>query len=299
MKNRGLKEISTLALVLGMALHGVAAQAAAKPDTAAARTVEVQQIRNATMKIRYAGKTFLVDPMLAAKGAYPGFPGTVHSELRNPLIDLPIPLSEVLAQVDAVIVTHTHLDHWDDAAQRLLPKNLPVFVQHEDDAKLIRGQGFTDVRILDGNAQLGEVRLTHIGGQHGTDAMYAVPELAQGLGQAMGVVFQAPGYKTVYLAGDTVWRPEVDAALTQFRPDVVILNTGYAKLEGFEDSSIIMGKDDVARACRTAPEATVIATHMDAVNHATLSRTALRTFVREQNLQTCARVPADGEQYAF
>ena len=42
----------------------------------------VQLIRNATVKVKYNGVTFLVDPMLAPKGAYPGFTGTLHSEIR-------------------------------------------------------------------------------------------------------------------------------------------------------------------------------------------------------------------------
>lgn len=143
--------------------------------------------------------------MLARKGTYPGFEGTYRSELRNPLVELPMSAEEVLAGVDAVIVTHTHLDHWDDAAQQMLPKDLPLFVQNESDAQLIRGQGFRDVRILEDQAAFGGVTLSRTGGQHGTDTMFATPELAEFLGVAIGVVFEAPGHKTLYLAGDTIW----------------------------------------------------------------------------------------------
>ena len=45
----------------------------------ATNTVEFQQIRNATIKLDYDGTTFLVDPMLAAKNAYPGFADTLNS----------------------------------------------------------------------------------------------------------------------------------------------------------------------------------------------------------------------------
>jgi len=34
---------------------------------------------------------------------------------------------QVISGVDAVIVTHTHLDHWADAAQKALPKGIPLF----------------------------------------------------------------------------------------------------------------------------------------------------------------------------
>lgn len=41
--------------------------------------MKIQQIRNATLIIEYAGTRFLIDPLLAEKGAYPGFEGTANS----------------------------------------------------------------------------------------------------------------------------------------------------------------------------------------------------------------------------
>ena len=35
------------------------------------QALKFQQIRNATIKLDYAGTTFLIDPMLAKKGTYP------------------------------------------------------------------------------------------------------------------------------------------------------------------------------------------------------------------------------------
>lgn len=35
--------------------------------------MNITHIRNATQRIDYAGKRFLIDPMLADKGAWPGF----------------------------------------------------------------------------------------------------------------------------------------------------------------------------------------------------------------------------------
>jgi L-ascorbate metabolism protein UlaG (beta-lactamase superfamily) len=288
--------LSTLALSLALALGGTPA-AAAEP-TASAPTVQIQQIRNATLKLEYAGRTFLVDPMLGARGAYPGFKGTYNQHLRNPLVELPIPAAEVMRGVDAVVVTHTHLDHWDGGEHAFVPKDLPIFVQHQADAEQVRGQGYRDVRVIEGSAEFEGVRLTRTGGQHGTDAMFAVEPVAGLLGQAMGVVFQAPGAATVYVVGDTTWHGEVEQALAAFKPDVVVLNTGDARVLGFT-GSIIMGRDDVLRAARAAPGAAIVATHMDAINHMTLSREVLRDHVRQNGLEDRVRVPADGETMAF
>lgn len=287
-------------LALASAIAGVAyaqddSPSVSQPDTP---LLQMQHIRNATAKITYGGHTFLVDPMLAKKGAYPGFEGTYRSELRNPLIDLPMSIPTVLKDVDAVIVTHTHPDHWDEVSQNKLPKTLPMFVQNEADAEVIRSQGFTDVRVVDDHAEFNGVTLSRTGGQHGTDEMYATPPLAQTLGEAMGVVLQAENYKTLYLVGDTIWREEVEEAIAQYNPDVIVLNTGYARVDGFDDA-IIMGQEDTLRTLEHAPRATVIAVHMDAVNHAALSREQLRAFVQEKGVQSKILIPDDGEVIKF
>ncbi|WP_295801639.1 MBL fold metallo-hydrolase [uncultured Microbulbifer sp.] len=297
MKINVIAGLFSLAVSTIVGVAPVRAEPATVTDAEVAR-VQIQHIRNATAKVTYGDTTFLVDPMLAGKGAYPGFEGTYRSELRNPLIDLPMPASEVMAHVDAVIVTHTHLDHWDDVAQAKLPKAIPLFVQNAADAALVRSQGFKDVRVLGENSEFNGITLSKTGGQHGTDAMYAVAPLAKVLGEAMGFVLRAKNYKTVYFVGDTIWRDEVQDAFSRYRPDVVVLNTGDARVNGFEDS-IIMGKQDTLRALEHAPQATVVAVHMDTVNHAALSRKELRKFVAEKSLQKRVLVPADGRVMKF
>lgn len=295
-------KLNALPLVLSIAFGAVTAPVfAGESDTQTSTSthkVEMQQVRNATVKITYAGTTFLIDPMLAKQGAYPGFEGTYRSNLRNPLVELPESAENVISGVDAVIVTHTHLDHWDDAAQKALPKDIPLFAQHEADAQLIRSQGFKNVRVLTDESEFGGVKITKTGGQHGTDEMYAVPALAKPLGEAMGVVFQAKGYKTLYLAGDTIWRKEVDQAIETYDPEVIVLNAGKAKMTGYE-GAIIMGEEDVLRASQAAKNAKIVAVHMDAVNHMSLTREELRAYVKKQGIESRVDIPEDGASLAF
>lgn len=286
-------------LIISLSLGAFAVPAWSAPETATDTSVEVQLIRNATVKLDFSGTTFLVDPMLSAKGEWPGFPGTYRSELRNPLVDLPFSAKEVLNSVEAVIVTHTHTDHWDEAAQKIIPKSLPVFTQNEADATMIRSQGFKDVRVLEGSTTFNGVTLSKTGGQHGSDLWFADPARSEAMGPVMGVVFSAPQAKTVYVAGDTVWRPEVDQALEQYKPEVVILNTGSAIMNGFEEHPIIMGKQDTLQATKAAPDAAIVAVHMDSVNHMSLSRKELREFVQETSIQDRVMIPEDGESMKF
>lgn len=78
--------------------------------------MKIQQIRNATIIIEYAGKRFLVDPVLGEKGSFAPFPFSHHQELRNPLHDLPMKAEEIVNNIDCVLLTHLHLDHIDNTA---------------------------------------------------------------------------------------------------------------------------------------------------------------------------------------
>jgi L-ascorbate metabolism protein UlaG (beta-lactamase superfamily) len=276
-----------------LVLAGCAAAQAAD----GARDVTFTQIRSAAIKVEYAGTTFLVDPMLAEKGAYPGFPGTVNSDLRNPLVDLPMPLNEAL-KADAVIVTHAqHYDHWDDTARRSLPKDMPIFVQSEEDAAGIRNDGFTDVRVLTAPVEFHGTRISRTDGQHGSDAMVA--GRGKRLGKVSGIVFQRPGYKTVYVAGDTTWNKYVEDAVSRYRPDVMILNACYGRLVGY-DGSFIMGKEDLTRAYQALPNATIVASHMEALAHCTQTRQELRDYIADHGMNPRrVLVPRDGESYRF
>lgn len=282
-----------LAGCIGIATNTPAGEASA----AEARIVKFTQIRNATIKVEYAGTTFLIDPMLAGKGAYQGFEGTYNSQLRNPLVDLPLPLSEVI-KADAVIVTHTqHYDHWDEEARRSLPKDIPIFAQSEADAESIRKAGFKNVHVLTANVDFHGTRLSKTEGQHGSDAMLA--GRGKRLGKSSGVVFERPGYKTVYVAGDTVWNRYVEHAIAQYQPDVMIVNACYGRLVGY-DGAFIMGKEDLYRAYQALPKARIVASHMEALAHCTQSRQELRDYIVKKSMSPQrVLVPENGESYRF
>lgn len=260
---------------------------------------QFQLIRNATLKIDYAGVTFLVDPLLAKKEAYAGLPGTHSDHLRNPRVELPISADQIVEGVDAVIVTHIHPDHWDQAAQIMLPKDVKLFVQNHADAQTLRSQQFENVEILNESAFFKDVTLIKTGGRHGPPNLLSLEGVAPILGEVMGVVLKAPARQTVYIAGDTVWCEEVEKALSRHQPDITVLNSGKAILKGLEDYPILMGKVDVKRVANAAPSTKIVAVHMDAINHCTLSRDQLRTFVKDEGLEERVLIPDDGEVISF
>jgi L-ascorbate metabolism protein UlaG (beta-lactamase superfamily) len=256
-----------------------------------AKGLTIRQIRNATLVIEYAGKRFLADPMLSKKGTYPPFPNSLRQDQRNPLVDLPIPAEQLIDGIDAVFISHLHLDHYDDGAKELLPKGIKVFVQDEADKGKVEAAGFTNVEVLKANTEFEGITLTKTRAQHGRG------EILKRGGQVCGVVLKHPSEKTLYVAADTVWFEGVQEAIDAHRPDIIVVNGGDNQF--FNSGSLIMGKDDIYEVHKAAPNATIIVSHMEAVNHYTLSRADLKAFIKERGISSTVLVPDDGESYTY
>ncbi|PRO66487.1 MBL fold metallo-hydrolase [Alkalicoccus urumqiensis] len=253
--------------------------------------MHIQLIRNATLKVTYADKTFLIDPMLGSQGAYEPFPNAARQDQYNPLAPLPEPVEAVLDGVDAVIVTHLHLDHWDPAAAEAVPNELPLFVQNETDKTTIEEAGFTNVTVLGEPSSFDGIRLDKTDGEHGRG------EILKMTGEVCGVVFSHPSEKTLYIAGDTVWNEKVRAEIDRHAPEVIVVNAGDNQFH--EGGPLVMGAEDVRQTAEQAPKAAVVAVHMEAVNHWMLSRETLRYSAEAHGYADRLSVPEDGETLRF
>lgn len=198
--------------------------------------------------------------------------------------------------VDAVIVTHMHhFDHFDDNAAKALPKTMPMFVQSEKEAGDMRELGFTNVTALtDAGVTFDGVTLYRTEALHGDGVTAAYYYQKIGLpAEACGVVFRAQGEKTFYVAGDTLWYDGVRQAIEKYKPEIIALNAANAQM--YDGTPILMGVDGVKEVAQAAPDAILIATHMDAVNHARVSREDLKKFGKTNGLSQRLHIPEDGE----
>ncbi|MDP4086140.1 MAG: MBL fold metallo-hydrolase [Bacillota bacterium] len=246
--------------------------------------MKFQLIRHATFKVRINKLTFLVDPMLSSKELMEPVANAAN-KFMNPLVDLPLSIENILDDIDAVILTHSHRDHFDYKAIETIPKELQIFCQQEDEEMLL-DLGFSKVtKIIDKEIWNG-VQIARTGGQHGTG------EIGNQMGPVSGFMMKTADEPTLYIVGDSIWCKEVHDALTEHFPEIIILNGGEAQF--LIGDPITMGNKDIEKVSLEAPTAEIIVVHMEAWNHCLLSREELKGYIEDNHLSNIT-VPTNGE----
>lgn len=252
--------------------------------------MQLTQIRNATLILDYAGQRLLIDPFFGEKHAYPSFTGAS----QNPTVDLPMPIEQIIDGVTGIIVTHLHNDHFDAPAREALNKSLPLFCQPGNEAKITE-YGFTDVTpVTEAGHTWNGITITRIGGHHGIGAVENL------MGMVSGFVFQAADEPTVYLTGDTVLCGEVREAISVHQPDVIISNSGGAMWADPENDSqrvyILFDEAETVELARLASGARVVITHIEALDHCTVTRASMRSAADDAGIPAeRLLIPVDGE----
>lgn len=239
------------------------------------------------MRLKYGGRVIVTDPYLAEKHSLRSFAGISP----NPLVDLPCTPAEAIAGADLVIISHLHTDHFDEVAKALLPVDTPILCQPGDEGE-IEGKGFRNVTPLEDSLEWQGIDIVRTAGRHGSG------ELAEQMGMVSGFVLRAEGEPAVYWAGDSVWYEEVGRVIDSQEPDVVITHSSGAS---FGDSDpIVMDAKQTVAVCLAAPKASVVAIHMESLDHGTVSRNDLRALAESNGISDSRLlIPSDGETLTF
>lgn len=259
--------------------------------------MKITQVRNATIIVEYNETKFLIDPWLGPKDYMEGFESALNSQIRQPRVELPFEIEKTV-DVDAVILTHFHPDHFDEYAVNALNKDIKFFVQPQKDLEIIKSYGFKNLEVM---TQQGidykNIKLYKTDCQHGKREI--IKPLCESIGMpydAMGVVFKSNNEKTLYVAGDTIWCDEVSEAIDKFEPEIIVVNACAATVINGE--RLIMNIDDVRQVIKKAPKSTIIASHMDTVSHLTVTRKDLEEFREKESVKNLL-IPDDGEVLNF
>lgn len=252
--------------------------------------MRIQQIRNATLKVEYDGITFLIDPWLQDKGT--GFSANAIVPdmvgIKMPLNDLPFSPEEILSGVDYCVVTHIHPDHF---TADYLPKGIRVILQNKADAGKAADMGFYNTLSFFADViQIEDITIQKVKAIHGN-----TPQLVAAMGECSGYVFKSSKEPSLYIAGDTVLCDAVRTTITVQQPDVIVLNCCAASNPM---GRLLMNEQELFEVCRLAPNAKIIASHLDSVNHALLTSEDIQLFVKQNQLKQ-VYVPHNGECLTF
>ena len=170
-------------------------------------SASVYFVGNATLLIRYGPLTLLTDPNFLHRGerAYLG-KGLVSRRRTEPALRA----DELPPELDTVVLSHLHGDHFDRRARRALDRSTPIVTTPHASRRLQGAHGFhravglrswqEQTLVKDGTA----VRITSVPGRHaGSAAVRALLPPVMGSVLEFGPV-DGPVRLRMYLSGDTL-----------------------------------------------------------------------------------------------
>jgi L-ascorbate metabolism protein UlaG (beta-lactamase superfamily) len=206
-------------------------EAASAPQSSPAASLYF--IGNATMLLHYGELTLLTDPnfLHAGQRAYLGH-GLSSRRLTEPAIGI-----DALPELDGIVLSHLHGDHWDRNAQRGLDRSIPI-VTTPRAARRLSARGFrrtiglktwestTLIRSAD------QVRITALPGRHARGwVRHLLPPVMGSMLEFRSHVGEV-GLR-LYITGDTLFVADLNE-IPQRYPEVdgAVLHLGGTTLPG-------------------------------------------------------------------
>jgi L-ascorbate metabolism protein UlaG (beta-lactamase superfamily) len=250
--------------------------------------MKVTQIRNATIVIEAQNQKILVDPMLAKQSSLPKL-RYFKSHRRNPLVELPNAFGLLESNIDYAMITHCqkgHFDHLDRAGVRWLRENNVTTFCTEHDQPYLNKKGIRTKALpkksssfLDGHIDL--VPATHTTG-------WLTPFMEHGTGYFINLANEP----SLYLMGDTVLTDTIREFVINNQPDYIVAPTGKAQFD--IGAPLLLNEMEIIELAELS-SGSIIANHMDALDHCRIGRLDLIELLNRHNLEQHFLIPKDGE----
>ncbi|GIJ24099.1 MBL fold metallo-hydrolase [Micromonospora lutea] len=194
---------------------------------------EVTFVGTATTLLRLGDFTLLTDPnfLHAGQRAYLGY-GLFSRRLTNPAVGV-----DELPDLDAVVLSHMHGDHFDRVARNGLAKTLPIITTPPACRRLHRwgfsaadGLSCGESRELRRGSQ--RLIITAVPGHHGPGLLDRL--LPTVMGSVIDLEHDGRRLLRLYITGDTLYRPALAEIPARF-PDIdaMLVHLGGTRILGF------------------------------------------------------------------
>ncbi|UAK32427.1 MBL fold metallo-hydrolase [Nocardia asteroides] len=221
-------------------------------DTIETTALEVLHVGGPTLRLRYAGRTWLTDPTFDEPGDYPGRV-TLH-KLVGPAVS-----PRELGPVDVVLLSHDeHPDNLDMSGREFL-RTVPTVLSTPGAATRIEG-----VRGLQNweTVTVHGVQVTGVPALHGPEGCEPFT------GFVTGFVLRAEGEPTVYVSGDNASVDVVRRIAERIgRIDVAVLNVGAANIGHFGDADLTLNARTALLAAEVLGDALIVPVHGEGWAH--------------------------------
>jgi L-ascorbate metabolism protein UlaG (beta-lactamase superfamily) len=192
---------------------------------------QVTFIGNATVLLRIGDFTLLTDPAFGAAGSRVSLGhGMWTKRLRDPELS---PLDDV--DLDGILLSHLHGDHFDRVARRRLDPRLPIITTPQAERRLKRH--FTAVRGLptweshEWTRGAQRLRVTAVPGRHGPGIADAL--LPDVMGSVVEFAIGGRTHLTLYVTGDTLYRSGLAEIPRRFgQIDAMLIHLGGTRVLG-------------------------------------------------------------------
>lgn len=256
------------ATATGMLVNSSTSAAATTTDTS--QTVDISWLGGATMLIDFDGHRILTDPTFGEgeQAYFMADPNEMFDLAKGPNArhharTTPFPGLD-LSSVDLMIISHMHEDHFDQLAEKSLPKSLRTIIPTSD-AENLAGKGFKNQLVMDWGQSMtittknGQITVTAIPAHHSPN-----PQINAMLGKGNGywLTFEAGDWrKDIYWTGDTFPTDEVMAAAkTHGTPDILIPHMGAVGTTG-PLGQISMGAEQVLQMAGSLGQPNILPIH--------------------------------------
>ena len=192
---------------------------ARRPPVVGTRESAVTFIGHSSFLVQMAGRAVLIDPVFATRLI-------VLRRQRRPGLKI-----KDLPRIDAVLLTHAHMDHLNRPSLRAITREMrrrklpaPIAIVPNGVEDLVKDLGFARVESLqwwEQNNSLAPITITATPAKHWGARMFS--DAHRGFG---GYVLSAPGAATLYHSGDTAYFAGFREIGERLQPEIVMLPIG-------------------------------------------------------------------------